>query len=106
MVVEAVPEIGLGYGVPGPVGQLEVPEKYAGFLVFLGGVPPDVEVALARARPGPAGALEPWVLVGGVVDDQLGDDAQAPAVGLAQEQLEVGELAVRGVNVVVIRDVV
>src|SRR5262249_22973313 len=52
------------------------------------------------------GLLEPRVLVRGVVQHELGDDAQAAAVGFAQEVLEVGERAVRGVDVRVVGDVV
>jgi hypothetical protein len=54
----------------------------------------------ARAR------LEPGVLVGGVVDDQLGDHAQAAPVRLAHEGAEVAQRAVVGVDVVVVGDVV
>ena len=46
------------------------------------------------------------MLVGGVVDDQLGDDAQAPAVRLADELTEVGPRPVRRRDVVIIGDVV
>ena len=79
--VEAVPVVGLGHRVPGPVRRLEVLEDDPGVAVAVGGVAPDVEVALRRARPRLAGALEPGVLVGGVVHDELGDDAEAPRRG-------------------------
>ena len=49
-------------------------------------VAPHVVVALARARRRAARRLEPRVLVGGVVDDQLGDHAQAAPVRLAHER--------------------
>ena len=40
--------------------------------------------------PAPPGStLKPIVLVGGMVDNQLGDDANAPAVSLLQEALEI-----------------
>ena len=72
----------------------------------VGRVAPDVEVALGAARRRAARALEPRVLVGGVVDDQLGDDAQAAAVRLAQEVAEVVAACRRRVDVGVVGDVV
>src|SRR5262249_41637133 len=67
---------------------------------------PDVEVALGAAGRGVAGALEPGVLVGGVVDDQLGDDPQAAAVGGVEEVAGVLEGAVAGGDGGVVGDVV
>ena len=46
------------------------------------------------------------MLVGGVVEDQLGDDAQAALVGLADERLEVAQRAVLGLTLGVVGDVV
>ncbi len=46
------------------------------------------------------------MLVGRVIQDQLGDDADAPAMGFAQEGLEVGERSIRGMDVRVVRDVI
>ena len=74
--------------------------------VTLGRVAPDVEVALGRAGRGAPGPLEPGMLVGGVVQHQLGNDANAAAVGLLDEQLEVGQRAVVGVDGGVVGDVV
>ncbi len=104
--VEAVPVKGVGDRVPGPVGQLEVLEDDAGFLEAVARVAPDVEVAFGAARRRTAGALEPRVLVGGVVDDQFGDDAQAAAMGLVEQTLEVVEGAVDGVDAGIVGDVV
>ena len=44
--------------------------------IALIGVGPDIEVARPGAGFRVAGALEPGVLVAGVVDHQFGDDAQ------------------------------
>ncbi len=79
--IEAMPVVGLGDRIPGPVGTLGVDEDDARALVFLIGVRPDIEVARYRAWLGAAGALEPWMLVGRMVDHQLGDDAQTALVG-------------------------
>src|SRR5207244_6620649 len=86
--------------------RLEVLEDNADAFVLLGAVAPDVEVALRTARGAAAGALEPRVLVGGVVDDQFGDDAEVALVGLVEEGLEVVEGAVAGVDGGVVGDVV
>ncbi len=50
--------------------------------------------------------LEPGVLVGGVVDDQLDHDLHVALVGGVEELLEVVERAVGGVDVDVVGDVV
>ena len=46
------------------------------------------------------------MLIRRVIDDQLGDDADAAAMRLVDEAIEVGERAVARVDVLVIRDVV
>ncbi len=46
------------------------------------------------------------MLVRGVVDNQLGDDAQITAVGLAQEVAKVTQRAVRLVHVGIVGDIV
>ena len=78
--VEAVPVVGAGDRIPGPVGGLEVLEDDPRIRIAIRRVAPDVEVAPWAAGGGPAGPLEPRMLVRGVVADQLCDDPQA-AVG-------------------------
>src|SRR5438093_7612619 len=46
------------------------------------------------------------MLIAGVIDHQLGDDADAPAVGLAQQGFEIGERAVIRMDGGVIGDVI
>ncbi len=46
------------------------------------------------------------MLIGGVVDHQLGDDADAALVGLIEKRLEAGEVAIGRMDVAVVRDVV
>ena len=104
--VEAVPEVRPGHRVPGPVRGLEVTEDDPRVGVLLGIVAPDVEVAFDRPRPAPPRPLEPGVLVGGVVEHQLGDDAQVPPVCLGQQPLEGAQVAVGGVDAGEVRDVV
>jgi hypothetical protein len=104
--VEAVPVVGPSDGVPGPVGRFEVLEDDARFSVTLRRVVPHVEVAFGGARCCAARPLEPRVLRGGVVDDQLGDDPQPTMVGLVEEAAEVVQRAVVGVDACVVGDVV
>ena len=68
MRIEAMPVERLGGRVPGPVGVLEVLEDDAGVLELVGRVVPDV--VAARAPPGARRALEPRMLIGGVIDDR------------------------------------
>ena len=106
MGIEAMPIIGLGHRVPGPIAGLEILEDDAGFRIFLGGIAPDVEVALGAARRGAARALEPRMLIAGMVHHQFGDDADAAAMGLVEEGLEIVEGAVSGIDGGIIGDVV
>ena len=104
--VEPVPEILPGHRVPGPVGLLGVEEDDARAIVLLVVVGPDVEVACLAATLGMARALEPGVLVRGVVDDQLGDHAQVALMRLGDEALGIGHGAVIGVHRLVFGNVV
>ena len=103
---EAVPVVLAGHRVPRPVGRLGVGEDDASVGPAGVVVGPRVEVAPPRAGRGTAGALEPRVLVGGVVHDQLGDDPDATIVSSFQELLELREGAVVGVDRHVVGDVV
>ncbi|MET4796433.1 hypothetical protein ABIF64_008611 [Bradyrhizobium japonicum] len=103
---EAVPVERPGLGVPGPVRFLGVGEDDPRALVFLVGVAPDIPVAGARARMAAARALEPFVLVGGVIDDELGDDAQAALLRFLDEALEVLHRPEIGIDRAVVGDVV
>ena len=91
---EAVPVVRLGDGVPGPVRRLVVLEDHPHAGIAVGGVAPHVEVPPPAARRRASGPLEPRVLVGGVVEDELGDHPQAAPVGLAEEAPERLEVAV------------
>ena len=74
--------------------------------IALVGVAPDVEIARRRAGLGAPRPLEPGMLVGGVVDDQLGDDADAAPVRLGDEAAEVAHVAVGRIDRAVVGDVV
>src|SRR5207302_175158 len=66
----------------------------------------DVEIAFGTAGWGATGLLEPRMLVGSVVDDQLGDDPQAASVGDVEKRFEIVERAVGRVDGGVIGDIV
>ena len=103
---EAMPVVRLGLRVPGPVGTLGVAEDDPRPRVALRGVTPDVVVALGRAGRGAPRRLEPGVGVGGVIENQLGDDPQVTPVRLAHEGAELRPRAVLRVDVAVVGDVV
>src|SRR5262249_6299748 len=66
---------------------------------------PDVPVAVLRIRVRTRG-LEPWVVGRGVVDDQVGNNADAELPGLPCEIDEIAERAVARINAVIVSDVV
>ncbi len=103
---EAVPVVGLGLVVPGPVRLLGVGEDDAGAGVPGRIVAPDVVVALGRALGRTPRRLEPRVLVGRVVDDELGDDAQVPAMRFLHELVKIGARTVGRMHVPVVGDVI
>src|SRR5690606_23227740 len=69
-------------------------------------VPEDVPVAGRGAGAGPQRLLEPDVLVGGVVGDDVDDHLQAEPVGLGDQRVEVVERAQARVDVARVGDVV
>ncbi len=103
---EAVPVELAGFGVPGPVRLLGVGEDDPGSGIFLVGVAPHIPVARARFRVAAAGALEPVVLIGGVIDHEFGDDAQAAPLGFDDEAPEILHGAEIGIDVAIVGDVV
>ena len=105
MVEEPVPVELLALGVPRPVGGLGVDEDDPGLGPPLGVVAPHVPVGLGVGAV-LAGLLEPGVLVAGVVHHHVGDDPDAPAVGLVEERLDVVERARLGQHGEEVADVV
>ncbi len=106
MRVETVPEVLAGDRVPGPVGLLGVEEDDAGAVVLLVIVRPHVEITRLAAALGMPRTLEPGVLVGSVVDDQLGNHPQPPPMRFVDEAPGIGEAAVIGVHRLVLGNVV
>ena len=103
---EAVPVVGACRFVPCPVRLLGVREDDRYALILLVGVAPDVELARRRSRGRLPRRLEPWMLVGRVIDDELGDDPDLAPLRFLDEAVEVLQRSVGGVNVLVVGDVV
>src|SRR5258706_11449325 len=101
-----MPIIGFGDRVPGPIGGLEVFEYDARVLIFVLSIAPDIEVALLAARRGAPGALKPRVLIGSVIEHQLGNHAQTTPMRFPQEQPEIFECAVIRMDLGITRDIV
>src|SRR5690606_27813764 len=68
-------------------------------------IAPDVVVAIGRGAV-MARRLEPWVLDGRVVGDEIDDDADALLAGSLDEEEEVFERAVAGIDAEIVGDVV
>ena len=77
MRIKAMPVICFRNRVPRPVRGLKIFEDDARVFVFFRRVAPDIELALGRTRRSAARFLEPRVLIGGMVDNELGDDAKS-----------------------------
>jgi hypothetical protein len=106
MCIEPVPEIGLTDRVPGPVRRLRIEEDDPRLLIALVGVRPDVEIARGRARLCATGPLEPGMLIRGMIDDELGNDAQPSVVRCPHEPAEVTHGPVGRIDAAVLGDVV
>ncbi len=104
--IEAVPVVGSRDGVPRPVRRLEVLEDDPSVPVAVGGIAPHVVAAGGTAGRCPPRTLEPRMLIGRVVADQLGDDAQAAPVRLADEGADIAHRPVVGMDARVVGDVV
>jgi hypothetical protein len=71
---KTVPVVRFGYGVPGPVGRLEVLKDDPGLLILFRRLAPHVELAPGASWLGELGPPEPRMLVGGVIEDELRND--------------------------------
>src|SRR5215475_11600052 len=102
MRIEAMPVIGIGDGIPAPVGGFKILEDNACAIVLLGGVTPDIKMAPDMVWPGATRALKPGVLIGGVVEHQLGNHLQPAPVRCLQEDLEVMQGTIRRMDIRVV----
>ncbi len=101
-----MPVIGLGDRVPGPVGLFGVSKNDARVFIFFVGVAPHVIVALRRSGSGEPSALEPGVLIGGVVDDQFDHYLQTAVVSGVKKGLKIFQRAIAGMHGEIVGDVV
>ena len=88
-MIKAVPVILIRKGIQRTVGGLEVFKYDARFFVFIRCVVPYIELARRTSRPRSSGALEPGMLVRGVVEHQLRYHPNAPPVSLAKERSKI-----------------
>jgi len=104
-VVEAMEVVLARDLIVAPGRLLHAREHHALVVVFRQLLRPEIVVAIlgfgALAR-----ILEPGMLIGGVVDDQIDQDAHAELMRLMREIDEVTQRAVGGIHLVVIADVV
>src|ERR1043165_2953053 len=106
MRIKTMPKIGFGHRIPCPVGSLEVLENNARFLVLLLVVTPNVVIALFASRRSAPRTLKPGMLIRGVVEDQLGNYADAALMRFGEKGFKVFEGAVIGVDFRIARNVV
>ena len=104
--IKTVPEIGFGHRVPCPVRGLEILEDNSRVAVFARIVTPDIEIPLRRAFGRAARPLEPGVLIGGVIENQFGDDPQTAFMREVEEGAEVIQRAVAGIDGEIVGNVV
>ena len=78
-----MPVVSLGDGIPTPVGGFEVFKDDARFRIALRRIAPDVVITPSGIGRGAPRPLKPDVLVGRVVENELGDYAQSARMGFA-----------------------
>ena len=103
---KAVPVVSLRERIPGPVGRLGVREDDTGFRETRVGVAPDVVVALRRARSRAPRRLKPRMLIGGVIDHQLGNDLEPAVMRFTNECSKIPSGAVIAMDIAVVGNVV
>ncbi len=103
---EAVPVIARRRRIPGPVRFFGIVEDDPCFCEAMVAVAPHIPIAGIRCRSAPARALEPGMLVRGVIDDELGDHPQLSTLRLLHEAAKVLHGAEIGIDVAVVRNVV
>ncbi len=96
----------VGHPLPGAAAEDGLPVGGRQLAVLTPAVPEDVPVAGRGAGSGAQRLLEPDVLVGGVVRDDVDDHLQTQPVGLADQRVEVVEGAEARVDVTRVGDVV
>src|SRR5262249_10928721 len=106
MRIEAMPVVRLGNRVPGPVRGFRVDKNDPRVGMGLVVVRPYVIAPRRGAGLCRAGTLKPGMLVRGVVDDQLADDAYVALVCAGDDAAKIRQRAVVRVDVAIIGNVV
>src|SRR5690554_2860864 len=89
-----MPVVLLGDGIPGPVAGLVILKDDSRIRVDARVVRPDIELAESTVRWAVTSARKPRMLVRGVVDHELRDNAETTTVSFPEEALEVAQFAV------------
>src|SRR5262245_7611308 len=97
--------IGAGLVVVSPSGFLYTRKHHSGLGTLRLLLRPDVPFAVVRLRISP-GLLEPGMLVGGVVHDEVDEDANTALLGAMGEIDEIAKRAVARVDAIVIGHVI
>ena len=98
--------VGLDDARPGRAAEDRLPVVRGQLAVRALAVAEQVARALGAAGRGDERLLEPFVLVGRVVRNQIDDDTDAAVVGSGEHHVEVGQRAEERVDVAVVADVV
>jgi len=101
-----MPIISLPDRIPRPIRRFKITENDASFTVFRRVVAPHVEIAPRRTGGCSSGALEPGVLIGGMIDDQFSNNLQVARVSLTQQIAKVPQGPINGIDLIVVGDVV
>ena len=104
-IVEAMEVPGAGFLVARPGRFLHAGKHHAGIGIGRLLVGPDVPVAIGRILRA-SRLSKPGVLVGGVIDDEIDDHADAALLAAMGEFDEVAERAVARIDAVIVRDIV
>ena len=91
MGVEAMPEIGVRNGVPGPVGSFAIDENDAPFRELVVRLGLDVEIPLRGPGSRVPGTLKPGMLIGSMVENQLRNDMHLAGMGGIHQPPEIVE---------------
>jgi hypothetical protein len=101
-----MPVVGACNRIPSPIRTLGVDKNYACASVFLVIVRPHIEMTPKGIGLRPPCTLKPGMLVGGVIDDEFGNDPYSARMCGAYKPSEVGNRAVVGMNAAILANIV